>query len=112
MKNDKKQNKALSQTCVSNSTFYEYGSMSSKFRLEANNKLTAYATMVLHYQSSAHMIAIYEPIECKEDSWLNPMGQISERLDEIFGGVDSFDKYLHDNIEDIKLCYKSIKRLV
>ena len=112
MNTNKTHTEQLTQDAVSNSTFYEYGSMSSKFRLEAKNKLTAYATMVLHYQSSAHMIAIYEPIECKEDSWLNPMGHISERLDEIFGGIFSFDKYLHDNIEDVKLCYKSIKRLV
>jgi len=100
------------KTAVSSSTFYEYGSMSSKYRLEANNRLTAYATMVLHYKSSAHLIAIYEPIECKEDSWLNPMGQISERLDEIFGGVDSFDKYIHDNIEEVKKSYNSIERIV
>ena len=112
MKNDKNKNKALSQTSVSNSTFYEYGSMSSKYKLEANNKLTAYATMVLHYKSSAHLIAIYEPIECKDDSWLNPMGQISDRLDEIFGGKDSFDKYIHDNIEEVKKSYKSIERIV
>lgn len=90
---------------------YEYGSMSSLYRIEAENKLTAYATMVLHYQSSAHLIAIYEPIESKEDSWLNPMGQISERLDEIFGGENSFDKYLESNIEEIKTCYKTIKQI-
>lgn len=97
---------------VSGSTIYEYGAMSSKYQLEAKNKLTAYATMCAHFQSSAHLIAIYSPIECKEDSWLNPMGQISERLDEIFGGKDSFDKYFDDNIEDIKECYNSIKQLV
>lgn len=94
-----------------NNTFFEYGSMSSKYRLEANNKLTAYATMVLHYKSSAHLIAIYEPIECKEDSWLNPMGQISDRLDDIFGGIDSFDKYVENNIDEIKKSYNSIERL-
>lgn len=105
-------NSALRKTNVSGSTIYEYGAMSSKYQLEAKNKLTAYATMCAHFQSSAHLIAIYSPIECKEDSWLNPMGQISERLDEIFGGKDSFDKYFDDNIEDIKECYNSIKQLV
>jgi len=94
------------------SAFYEYGAISSKYRLEANNKLTAYATMVLHYQMSAHMIAIYEPIECQKDSWLNPMGQISKRLDDVFGGENSFDKYLNDNVDEIKKCYKSIKQIV
>jgi hypothetical protein len=32
---------------VSTSTVYEYGAMSTKFKLVAKNKLTAYATMVL-----------------------------------------------------------------
>lgn len=93
-------------------TKYQYGAMSSKYELEAEHKLTAYATMVFHYESSAHLIAIYEPIEAKEDSWLNPLGQISDRLDEIYGGKDSFDKYVNENIEAIKICYKSIKKIV
>jgi len=97
---------------MESSNIYEYGSMSSKFQLEANSKLTAYATMVFHYQNSAHLIAIYSPIECKEDSWLNPTGQISERLDEIFGGENAFDGYVGNNIEEIKKSMKSIKRLI
>ncbi|SIS72704.1 MULTISPECIES: hypothetical protein [Chryseobacterium] len=91
---------------------YEYGAMSSKYSLQAKNKLTAYAAMCVHFQSSAHLIAIYSPIECKEDSWLNPSGQISERLDEIFGGKDSFDKYFEENIQEIKKSYNSIKQIV
>lgn len=90
---------------------YEYGAMSSKFALQASNKLTAYATMVLHYKNSPHLMVIYQPENCKEDIWFNTTGQISERLDEIFGGKDSFDKYIENNIEEIKTCYKSIKRI-
>lgn len=93
-------------------TVYEYGAMSSKYSLEAKNKLTAYAAMCAHYQSSSHLIAIYEPVECKEDIWLNLSGQISERLDEVFGGKDSFDKYFEANIEEIKEAYNSIKKIV
>lgn len=93
-------------------TLFEYGAMSSKYSCEAENKLTAYAAMVLHYQSSAHLIAIYSPKESKEDSWLNMTGKISDRLDEVFGGKDSFDKYLEDNIEEVKKCYKTIKQIV
>jgi len=91
---------------------YQYGAMSSKYELEADNKLTAYATMVLHYSNSAHLVAIYEPIESKEDSWMSFTGNISKRLDEIFGGEDSFDKYVSENIDDIKICYKTIKQLI
>ncbi len=91
---------------------YEYGAMSSKYSLQASNKLTAYVAMVMHYDRSAHLICIYEPIECKEDSWLTFDGKISERLDEIFGGKDSFDKYVEENIEEIKICYNTIKQLI
>ena len=91
---------------------YEYGAMSSKYRLLASNKLTAYAAMCLHYQESSHMIAIYSPESSREDHWISFTGQISERLDEIFGGKDSFDKYLENNIEEIKKCYKSITQIV
>jgi len=86
--------------------------MSSKYELEAENKLTAYATMCLQYQSSSHLIAIYSPEESKQDSWMSFTGQISERLDEIFGGKDSFDKYIDEHISEIKACYKSIKKIV
>ena len=91
---------------------YEYGVMSSKFRLYATNKLTAYATMVLHYSNSPHLVAIYSPEESKSDSWLSFDGKCSERLDEIFGGKDSFDKYLKEHISEIRECYKGVKRLV
>ncbi len=88
----------------------EYGIMSSKFKVVANNKYTAYCTMCLHYQHNSHMIAIYTD-EFKEDSWINPSGAISERLDEIFKEHESFDKYFESNIEEVKKAYKSIERL-
>ena len=94
------------------STVYEYGVMSSKYKLEAKNKFTAYATMILHYRNSPHLMVVYEPETCKEDCWFNPTGQISERLDEIFGGKDSFEKYLSENIEEVRACYKTIKQVV
>ena len=90
----------------------EYGAMSSKYSIEADNKLTAYCAMVAHFNHSAHLIAIYEPEECKEDSWLNPLGQISARLDEIFGGESEFDKYFVSHIEEIRRAYNSIEQLV
>jgi len=40
-------------------TEYTYGAMSSKFKLQAPNKLTAYATMIAHYQNSPHLMVIY-----------------------------------------------------
>jgi hypothetical protein len=91
---------------------YEYGAMSSKFSCKAENKLTAYVTMVMHYDSQAHLLVIYSPEECKKDCWMSITGNISDRLDEIFGGIGSFDEYVKNHIEEIRACYKSIRRHV
>jgi hypothetical protein len=91
---------------------YEYGAMSSKFSCQATNKLTAYVTMCVHFQSNAHLIAIYAPEECLQDSWLSITGEVIERLDEIFGGTHSFDEYVKTHEKEIVDCYKTIKRIV
>lgn len=94
-------------------TKFKYGAVSSVFELEADNKLTAYAAMCCHFNRSAHLIALYEPKEIvKNDSWLNPMGTISARLDEIFGGEGSFDRYLEEHREEIIKTYESIKQIM
>ena len=90
---------------------YEYGAMSSKYSCEAENKLTAYCTICLHYDRNAHLVALYTE-ECKQDSWMSFDGKISARLDEVFGGEGAFDKYLEENVEAVKVCYKSIKQLI
>ena len=41
---------------------FEYGAMSSKYRLYAENKYTAYAAMCVHFQMSAHLIALYQEV--------------------------------------------------
>lgn len=91
---------------------YTYGAMSSKFQLKAENKLTAYATMVVHYDRSAHLLMIYSPESSKDDQWASFDGKISARLDEVFGGEGSFDNYLESHIDEITECYKTVKRLV
>ena len=89
----------------------EYGAMSSLYSVQAENKLTCYATMCSHFNTRAHLIAIYEPKECKEDSWLSMDGKVSERLDEVFGGNGSFDKYVNDHISEIRECYQTIIKI-
>lgn len=42
---------------------FKYGAVSSVYELEADNKLTAYATMCCHFDRNAHLIALYEPKE-------------------------------------------------
>ena len=91
---------------------YEYGAMSNKFSLVAADKRTAYATMCVHFGSSNHLVAIYSPESSKKDSWLSLDGKISERLDEIFGGKDSFEEYLENHHLEVAKCYDSITRIV
>lgn len=94
-------------------TTFEYGAMSSRYSCEAENKLTAYVAMCMHYNRSNHLIALYEPKEIiNNDQWLNITGRVSARLDEIFGGNDSFDLYMENHKAEIAECYKSIKQLV
>lgn len=96
-------------------TIFEYGAMSSRFSVEAENKLTAYTAMVYHFDSAAHHIALYEPEEVvKDDSWLNPTGKISARLDEIFMAAsgETFDQYSQSHTKELSEAFESIKRIV
>lgn len=95
-----------------NKITFEYGAMSSRYSLEAADKRTAYVAMVAHFGRSNHLVALYEPEEIvKNDSWLNPFGMVSKRLDEIFGGEGEFDKYADEHIEEVKAAMKTIKQL-
>lgn len=93
---------------------FEYGAMSSVWKLQAESKFTAYVAMVMHFNRNAHLIALYEPKEIIEgDSWINPFtGKISKRLDEIFGGEGAFDKYAEEHIDEIKKAYDSIEQIM
>ena len=92
---------------------FEYGAMSSKYSLEAENKLIAYATMVLHFCSQPQIVALYEPQEIvKDDSWLFAK-DVEKRMDQIFGGKEkAFLSYMENHKEEIKQCYQTIKQLV
>ncbi len=89
----------------------EYGIMSNKWSVEADNKLTAYSCIVIHLHTSANMVALYAPEEVEKDSWLF-CDNLEVRLDEIFGGVGAFKKYLEENTDEIRECCKTIKKLV
>lgn len=93
---------------------YEYGAMSSKYSLQADNKLTAYAAMCCHFGSrNVGLIALYAPEEnAKTDSWLNPFGiGLEERLDEIFGGKGKFYQYIENHKEEISKTMDTIKTI-
>ena len=92
---------------------YEYGVMSSKYSIEADNKLTAYAAMIIQFNSVPQLIAIYSPKESAEnDSWLMRINDLQQRLDEIFGGDGEFEKYLYEHPDEIKKACKTIKQII
>ena len=88
----------------------EYGIMSNKWSVEADDKLICYATIILHLKDSVPMIALYEPRDIvKVDSWLfHPKPE--DRLKEVFG-QDPI-KFIDEHIEEIKTAYETIKKLV
>lgn len=88
----------------------EFGAMSSKYSVEAKDKLTAYAAIILFCGRNAALFAIYRPEECRKDSWLFAPN-LQERLDEIFGG-DGFFAYIDQHTEEIKAACKTIKKLI
>lgn len=89
----------------------EYGIMSSKWSIEAEDKLTAYATILMSMPYEAKMIALYTE-ECKQDSWLFAE-DLEKRIGEIFGGsISDFRAYVDAHIEDIRKANKTIKKLV
>jgi hypothetical protein len=97
----------------SNLITFEYGAMSSRFSCKAENKLTAYVAICIHYDAQNHLVMLYEPAEIvKNDVWTDFSGNVSARLDEIFGGEGSFDKYVDEHIEEIRACYDTIKLLI
>ena len=91
---------------------FEYGAMSSRYSIEADNKFTAYAAMVLHFSEHAYLVALYEPEDVvKDDSWLLRPNTL-KRLDEIFGGEGKFFGYIGEHTEEVKAAYNTIKQLI
>ena len=90
---------------------FEYGAMSSRFRLQTEDKFTAYATMVLQFISNPQLVALYEPADlAKQDSWLMH-SHVEQRLDEIFGGKGLFIKYLDEHKVEIKEAYQRVEQI-
>ena len=59
---------------------FEYGIMSSKYSIEAENKLTAYAAMIMHLgPASTAFIAIYSPEESRKH-WI-PLNSLYNEID-------------------------------
>jgi len=90
----------------------EYGIMSSKWSVTADNKLTCYAYILIQLNVSASMVVLYSPEEVvKNDSWaFHP--NLSARIDEIFGGTGKFKSYIESHVDEIRECSKTVRRIV
>lgn len=88
----------------------EYGIMSNKWSIEAENKFVAYAAICMVHYDHPSLVAVYNE-ELKDDSWLLNE-HIVNRLDEIFGGPDSFGKFIMEHRDEILKAMDTIKKLV
>ena len=93
-------------------TKYVFGVKGSKFILEADNKFTAYAAMLIYFYNMPNMIELVEPEDVvKNDQWFNSNGEIADRIDSIFGGKGAFGKYLDKHDTEIRNAYYTIRQI-
>ena len=87
----------------------EYGIMSNKWSVEADDKLVCYATILIHIGSNGYNMVMLYNDECKDDQWAF-CDNIEKRLKEIFG-VDVFE-FMDAHKNDIRSAIKTIKKVV
>ena len=87
----------------------EYGIMSNKWSVEAEDKLVCYAAILIHLGSNGYNMVMLYTEECKNDQWAFS-DNIEKRLKEIFG-EDVF-AFMDKHIDEIKKAVKTIKKLV
>lgn len=87
----------------------EYGIMSNKWSVEAEDKLVCYATILIHLGSNGYNMVMLYTEECKNDQWAFS-DNTEKRLKEIFG-EDVF-AFMDKHTDEIKKAVKTIKKLV
>lgn len=87
----------------------EYGIMSNKWSVEADDKLVCYATILIHIGSNGYNMVVLYNEECKQDQWAFS-DDMENRLKEIFGG-DVF-KFMDAHENEIHSAIKTIKKVV
>lgn len=87
----------------------EYGIMSNKWSVEAEDKLVCYATILIHLGSNGYNMVMLYNEECKNDQWAFS-DNTEKRLKEIFG-EDVF-AFMDKHADEIKKAVKTIKKFV
>ncbi len=89
----------------------EYGIMSNKWSIEADDKLTAYAAILISQNRNASLVVIYNE-ELKSDNWAFA-DDLEKRVGEIFGGSPSdFHHFVNTHKKEIRKAFETIKKLV
>ena len=89
----------------------EYGIMSNKWSIEADDKLTAYAAILISQNRNASLVVIYNK-ELKSDNWAFA-DDLEKRVGEIFGGSPSdFHHLVNTHKKEIRKALETIKKLV
>lgn len=89
----------------------EYGIMSCKWQIKAEDKLTAYAAIIMSQRKNVNLIVIFNK-ELKEDNWAFSE-DLENRLGEIYGGsFSNFTNYIEAHTEDIRKALLTIKKLI
>ena len=89
----------------------EYGIMSSKWQIEADDKLTAYAAILISQNRNASLVVIYNE-ELKSDNWAFAE-DLEKRVGEIFGGSPSdFHHFVNTHKKEIRKAFETIIKLV
>jgi len=89
----------------------EYGIMSNKWSIEADDKLTAYAAILISQNRKAGLVVIYNE-ELKSDNWAFA-DDLEKRVGEIFGGSPSdFHHFVNTHKKEIRKAFETIKKLV
>lgn len=89
----------------------EYGIMSNKWSIEADDKLTAYAAILISQNRNASLVVIYNE-ELKSDNWAFA-DDMEKRVSEIFGGsLSNFHHFVNTHKKEIRKAFETIKKLV
>lgn len=81
--------------------------LSSKYQIEAYNKLDAYAAMAIFFKRHLPYVLLFEPYEIIKDNWFRD----EKKFLELFGEKVSLNEYLNAHHDKVKEAYLTIKEI-
>lgn len=84
-----------------------FGIMSSKYQIEAYNKLDAYAAMSIFFERNLPYVLLFEPSDILEDNWVGDI----EKFLSLFERECKYSVYIYKYQDEIKEAYSTIKKI-